>query len=537
MFSIRFGGRDGHELRLEDHEDLIVIRTHRRGARHDQSPLSGRSLAAQAKLRPLFGFPAAGVGVYRAPEGEAQALVEVIHSDPEVKFAGRGLRDEFGAPIVYTENLFVKFVDDTAPDVCEQLLAEQKLEVKRVLEYASNAYFAGAPEGTGREVFPIAAALLEHEQVELCHPELVRERSLNGAFAQQWHLQAAQIGGAKVAQDANVVAAWELSEGAGVIVAVIDDGVDIDHEEFASSDKIVAPRSVSVPRGDDPRPSDGDNHGTAVSGVACADGLHGASGVAPKAQLMPIRNSSGLGSQDEADAIAWAADNGAAVINCSWGPNDGDWWDDADPSHKAVAPLPDSSRLAIDHAVHKGRDGLGCVITWAAGNGNESVDNDGYASYDKVVAVAASNDVGTRAVYSDFGTAIWCAFPSNNFRSEDGAGDKVMTPGIWTTDRSGNEGYNAGDASLGDAKGNYWNSFGGTSSAAPGVAGVAALIIAANPRLRSDEVKDILKRCCDRIDDEPGEYDADGHSPQYGFGRVNARRAVELAQADPEGPA
>jgi len=537
MFSIRFGGRDGHELRLEDHEDLIVIRTHRRGARHDQSPLSGRSLAAQAKLRPLFGFPAAGVGVYRAPEGEAQALAEVIHSDPEVKFAGRGLRDEYGAPIVYTENVFVKFADATHADVCEQLLADERLEIKRVLEYADNAYFTAAPEGAGREVFAVADRLLRREEVELCHPELVRERSLNVAFAQQWHLQAAQIDGANVAQDANVVAAWELSEGAGVIVAVIDDGVDIDHEEFAAPQKIVAPRSVSVPRGDDPRPSDGDNHGTAVSGVACADGLHSASGVAPKAQLMPIRNSSGLGSQDEADAIAWAADNGAAVINCSWGPSDGAWWDEADPAHKAVAPLPDSARLAIDHAVQKGRDGLGCVITWAAGNGNESVDNDGYASYDKIVTVAASNDVGTRAVYSDFGKAIWCAFPSNNFPSEDGAGDKVMTPGIWTTDRSGNEGYNSGDASLGDATGNYTNSFGGTSSAAPGVAGVAALIIAANPKLRSDEVKEILKRCCDRIDDEPGEYDADGHSPQYGFGRVNARRAVELAQADHEGPA
>lgn len=533
MLSIRFGGRDGHELRLADHEDLIVIRTHRRGARHDQSPLSRRSLAAQSKLRPLFGFPGAGVGVFKAPEGEAQALAEILHADPEVQFAGRGLRDEFGAPVVYTENVFVKFADATGADVCEQLLADEKLEVKRRLQYAGNAYFAVAPEGTGREVFAIADRLLGRKQVELCHPELVRERSLNGAYAQQWHLEPAQIGTTEVAQDANVVAAWEVTEGEGVVVAVIDDGVDIDHEEFASPEKIVAPRSVSVPRGDDPRPSDGDNHGTAVSGVACADGLHGASGVAPKARLMPIRNASGLGSQDEADAIVWATDNGAGVINCSWGPNDGDWWDATDPVHNAVSPLPDSARLAIDHAVNNGRDGLGCVITWAAGNGNESVDNDGYASYDSVIAVAACNDVGTRAVYSDYGKAIWCAFPSNNFASDDGSGDEVMTPGIWTTDRSGNDGYNAGDASIGDEAGNYTNSFGGTSSAAPGVAGVAALVIAANPELRWDEVKDVLKRCCDRIDDERDEYDADGHSKQYGFGRINARRAVELAQRDP----
>jgi subtilisin family serine protease len=252
--------------------------------------------------------------------------------------------------------------------------------------------------------------------------------------------------------------------------------------------------------------------------------------VAPKAKLMPIRNSSGLGSQDEADAFVWAADNGAAVINCSWGPNDGTWWEPGDPAHDDVSPLPDSTRLAIDHAVATGRDGRGCVITWAAGNGNESVDNDGYASYAKVVAVAACNDIGTRAAYSDMGAALWCSFPSNNFESD--SREPVLTPGIWTTDRTGNEGYNAGDESLGDAAGNYTNSFGGTSSASPGVAGVAALVIAVDPKLRWDEVKDILKRCCDRIDDEAGEYDANGHCTKYGFGRINARAAVELAGGD-----
>jgi hypothetical protein len=56
-------------------------------------------------------------------------------------------------------------------------------------------------------------------------------------------------------------------------------------------------------------------------------------------------------------------------------------------------------------------------------------------------------------------------------------------------------------------------------------------VIAANPALCWIEVKDILKCCCDRIDDNAGEYDADGHSRKYGFGRINARTAVELAQA------
>jgi subtilisin family serine protease len=56
---------------------------------------------------------------------------------------------------------------------------------------------------------------------------------------------------------------------------------------------------------------------------------------------------------------------------------------------------------------HQGRAGKGCVVLFAAGNGNESVDLDGYASYDKVLAVAACNDRGRRSVYSDKGAAVF----------------------------------------------------------------------------------------------------------------------------------
>jgi subtilisin-like proprotein convertase family protein len=90
-------------------------------------------------------------------------------------------------------------------------------------------------------------------------------------------------------------------------------------------------------------------------------------------------------------------------------------------------------------------------------------------------------------------------------------------------------GYNQGSLQKGDAAGNYTNSFGGTSSACPGVAGVAALIVARNPALRWDQVREILRQSCVRIDPAGGNYDANGRSPFYGYGRVNARKAVELA--------
>jgi subtilisin-like proprotein convertase family protein len=96
----------------------------------------------------------------------------------------------------------------------------------------------------------------------------------------------------------------------------------------------------------------------------------------------------------------------------------------------------------------------------------------------------------------------------------------------------GRTGYNPGSttgAAGGDRTGNYTNAFGGTSSACPGAAGVAALVLARNPALRWDEVKDILRRACDRIDPQGGQYDANGRSRFYGYGRLNATTAAQLA--------
>jgi subtilisin family serine protease len=307
---------------------------------------------------------------------------------------------------------------------------------------------------------------------------------------------------------------------------------------FYMTPKLVAPRDATY-NSNDPRPKDPgytEDHGTACAGVACADGNLEASGVAPKTKLMPIRLASGLGSQQEANAFRWAADNGADVISCSWGPQDGEWYNPSDPLHNRSVPLPASTKLAIDYATIQGRGGKGCVILFAAGNGNESVDNDGYASYERVVAIAACNDRGKRSIYSDFGNAVWCAFPSSDLQGNSLVPNPApLTPGIWTTDRTGNLGYNRGSSLAdGDVTGNYTNSFGGTSSSCPGAAGVAALILAVNPNLRWQEVKDLFKRSCDKIDPSGGQYNANGWSKFYGYGRLNAETAVTLAKPQPQ---
>jgi subtilisin family serine protease len=543
---VHYGAKTEPAVEFETSKDLIAVRTRSgRSLARSVGPVPTPLMAEMEDATLVAAYPEAHVEVYRVPTGKSVRTLDerkvALRSAPDVRFAGGVLVEPGSAdPVLYTENLFVKFVDTADPDDCAGVLRDAGLSIKQVVEYATNAYFVEAPEGTGQRVFEIAETLLARDDVEFCHPELIRPRVRKAIAPQQWHMAKTTLGGVVVDAHAHVADAHAITLGEGITIAVIDDGVDIDHAEFAGPGKVVAPRDATDLT-DDPRPQDtfgtgpenGDNHGTACAGVACANGASGASGVAPKARLMPIRLASGLGSQREADAFKWAADHGADVISCSWGPPDGKWWNLNDPRHQQKVPLPASTRLALDYVTTQGRAGKGCVVLFAAGNGNESVDNDGYASSDKVIAVAACNDRGKRCVYSDFGKAVWCAFPSNDFGHAPFNHPEPLTTGIWTTDRSGAAGYNPGHASDGDAAGHYTNGFGGTSSACPGAAGVAALVLAVNPALKWAEVKDLLKRACDRIDPAGGAYDAAGHSHRYGHGRLNARTAVELARPQP----
>jgi hypothetical protein len=520
MPEVTYGGENGKTVRLEVDPDLVAVRA-RRGRSLREGPVTPPEAALVENMESILSFPQVGVEVYRRPEQSSRSMEEVrreLHESPATRFAGRVLVDEnTGEPVLYTENLFIKFVDDMKRDECLEVLREAGLTVKQELPYAANAFFAAAPEGSGQAVFDIANELLRRSDVEYCNPELVRRLAQRAIFPQQWHLKTTTIGGQWLSASANVEAAHAITEGEGTTIAIIDTGTDMDHDEFSGPGKLVAPRDTTA-NDADPRPGGRDeNHGTACAGVACAEGRFGASGVAPLANLMPIRMMSQLGSQGEANAFYWAAENGADVISCSWGPADGRWWDPNDPLHDTVVPLPDSTRLALDYAVTRGRDGKGCVVLFAAGNGNERVDNDGYAGYERVLAVAASNDRSVRSVYSDFGDAVFCAFPSNDFEFPEEDRPAPLTPGIWTTDRTGRTGYSDDD---------YTNSFGGTSSACPGAAGVAALVLSCNPSLTRDEVKDVLRRSCEQIDPDDGEYDEQGHSHLYGYGRLNAESAA-----------
>ncbi len=527
MYKVKFGGKKGKTIELVESLDLVAIRT--KGNKElENVTMSSRSRALVSGSPEVVAFPEAGITVRRISDEEGlestlsrrdQARASLKEED-NIRFAGRVLQDaKSGEVMLYTENFFIKFHDAVSEVDCLKMITSYQLKVKSKLPFAANSYFVQATEGTGLKVFDIAEALLKEKQVEFCHPELVQERRFKTIHPLQWHLDKTSIGGKAINAHVNITEAWKKTLGKGITIAVIDDGVDTDHPEFAG--RIVHPFDATENKQDARPQSNEDNHGTACAGMACASGLKdGASGTAPEATLMPIRLRSGLGSMAEATAFAWATDHGADVISCSWGPTDGDWWDPSDPTHKRMSALPDSTRLALEYALTKGRNGKGCVILFAAGNGNEDVKYDGYCSYPGVISVAACNDSSRRSVYSDYGDAIWVSFPSGDFGWKPFKHTAPATEGLRTTDRLKDAGYNAED---------YSNSFGGTSGACPGMAGIVALMLAANPQLTPLEVKNIIRVSCKKIDKKVAEYDSEGHSIWYGYGRIDAGLAVSNA--------
>lgn len=526
MYTYTFGGKKGKKHILHESSDMVVVRT-KESKGLARKPLRGDGRKALKDFILEMEFPEANVTVYKQkPSAKNRKTIRdkarsTLKKEPGVRFAGRVLVEKDGRTIVlYTENIFIKFFDNIRAAACEKILRNNNLSIKQKPGYAKNTYFVSAPENTGLEVFGIAESLLKMKEVELCHPELIRKKALKVIHPLQWHLKPVIINGVKIEADAHVEQAQKLTLGQNVIIALIDDGFDIDHPEFSRHGKVTKPRDMSSGTSD-PRPRyQYENHGTACAGVATASGVK-ASGVAPKAILMPVRLSSNLGSIAESNAFKWAADNGADIISCSWGPADGDWSNPKDPEHKTYSDLPDSTRLAMDYAISAGRKGKGCIITFAAGNGNEDIKYDGYASYEKVIAVAACNDTGKRSVYSDYGKSVFCSFPSSDLGYAPFKHPEPLTNGIYTTDRAGKEGYNP--------FGDYTDDFGGTSSSCPGVAGTIALILSLNPDLDCMQVKEIIKDTCEKIDKANGKYNSNGHSRYYGHGRVDAGKAVKKA--------
>src|SRR5215207_6273273 len=159
-----------------------------------------------------------------------------------------------------------------------------------------------------------------------------------------------------------LAAAWVTTRGGNAVIAVVDEGVDVDqHPEFQGRVALAYDARSNAGTGDGVRRS----HGTKVAGLALGGGPH-VVGLAPEATLVPAgvpALSTAVGDPSEADGLRWAADNGADVICCAWGPR---------KPTIASGALPARTRAALDYCLTHGRGGKGCIVVFAAGNdGND----------------------------------------------------------------------------------------------------------------------------------------------------------------------
>jgi subtilisin family serine protease len=492
-----------------------ALRAGKREAIHEATPRVFRDLLM---LR--------DTGVAHAPIGAVARALPRAHAVRAERSAPVYVDEHLNLRAIATAEISVRFKKKTPTRLRLKLLASRDLKILRKNEFHPAQYIV-VPTGRPDEwkTVDIANALHESPEVEYAAPNFVAEhrkylRPNDPLLARQWYLANDGRSGATAGEDVGALLAWDITPGGDpkVVIAIIDDGVDLRHPDLKANiwtnPTAGAPdrhgRNFYDPKfPNDPNPRhfhapfddifENDIHGTCCAGVAAAVGgnAKGVAGIAYRCTILPVKVFGGddlATDESVANAIRYAGQH-AAVISCSWG----------------TTRNPDLES-AVKEVARDGRRGKGSLIFCATGN--ERQPKIAYpALYPGALGVGASNDQGRRAQTSNFGPGIEFVAPSSD--------DDRDRQGVTTTDVSqANRGLRLHGA--------YTDDFGGTSSATPLAAGIAALILSVNPRLTRDEVRNILRATADKIDATRGKY-KDGYSNQYGHGRLNAHAAVARA--------
>jgi subtilisin family serine protease len=417
-------------------------------------------------------------------------------------------KDQTGELILPTENIIIGIKKDSSKSGIKILAEKYGLELKHFNSPMPGMAVLSVPPEKFSEIIDLSNELRNDSEIrwaqsDFIAPHYKRTVVNDPLFNIQWHLtNDGHLANATVGADAKVATAWATTMGTSVVrVCIFDDAVEKDHEDL--SPNFVAGLDLDT-MGPDPSPQvlAGENaeiHGTACSGVAVSRGNNGlgGSGAAPYCSLMGIR----WGTTDGTDVkgFFWARTNGADIISCSWGTRMGN-----------------ALYEAIRDAAVNGRNGLGCPIFFAAGNSGKKISKYDPARHPYVICVTASNAQDKRSSYSSYGDVASVTAPS----------DDSGMPGITTTDYMESKGYSSDNyCRATDSTG-----FGGTSSATPLAAGIGALCLSANTNLTYLNVKALLQETADKIDSSTHTYNSYGWNEYLGYGRINAGKAVQLAQ-------
>ncbi len=542
--------RGGEELALEKVSDRFTVRSN--------ADITTKELAQNFLGSWRGTIPTSRLELFKVAPSKLEMAMSQARSSTNVAFASHVYQIK-GNPVtsVYLgDQITIEFAAIVDSARINAIAAKFGLVLYKAVDGLPNTFVFFVGEQATQNPIKIANRLQRLPEVLASEPNIIihqepHYKPRDPLYFQQWYLD--HNGGNQLVHGSHISIekAWDITRGVrSVIVAVVDEYYDLNHPDFMGSGKIVAPLDLKdkdfLPIPTQKHPS----HGTACAGIAIAEeNGTGIAGIAPGCAFMPIRTSGFLDDESIEAIFDWAIEKGASVISCSWGAS------------AVYFPLSLRQRAAITRAATKGRNGKGCVILFAAGNANRPINGtvhergwvknivtgktrwlNGFAVHPDVMTVAASTSLNKKAAYSNWGTNISVCAPSNNAQpgmwfeqtgfiyTQPAIAASLPGKAIFTTDRLGAAGYAIGD---------FTHYFGGTSSATPVVAGVAALVLSANPDINVQQVKRILEETADKIVDlEPdaqlglryGTYDDNGHSKWFGFGKVNAYRALIAAQ-------
>ncbi len=428
-----------------------------------------------------------------------------------------------GCRIDATGSIYVKLFSEDDVKLLEQMANDYEMSIVEKNRYMPLWYTLSCVNSS---LDPIAAANLFHETKYFEHAEpafyMYNISQSNDTFYEdQWNLKNRGLDGGISNIDINIESAWNITKGGNVVVALIDNGIDMEHPDLEDniydvSFDAVTERPQSVVWG---------GHGTACAGIigAIQNNGVGVSGVAPECKLMSISfcNVSILAAYgiyvNEASMlanainVAWNCD--ADVISNSWGGG-------------AESSFIDN---AISAALTQGRGGLGSVVVFSAGNaepnGNTRVKYPANSNPD-ILCVGALSPCGERKNPNSCDGEQW--------HSCFGSELDIMAPGVLIPTTYIND---SGNSSVVHSEGGYYHTaFNGTSAACPHVAGVAALMLKVNPELTVKEVNDLIESTANKVRADlysysisPNRTNGTWHN-EVGYGLLDAASAVRAAR-------